>query len=123
MGTLTAAQQREADKAARELAVANAAALDIASAVASEDISKAAKVYVEITPRAPMSNGAVATVHRERRTDDSLGEFLLAVVRTNPRDKSESVARLSIETVQLAVDALAAVGVRIVSVPEIKVPA
>jgi hypothetical protein len=113
--------QRAAAKAARDAAanaVESATALDIASAVESEDISKAQRVYAEVTPRVATDSGALACVQRERRVDDSLGEYMLAIVRINPRDKSESVQRYPIAQVQQAISALGASGVTLFRMPE-----
>jgi hypothetical protein len=111
--------ERDAAKLAADAAAAEqrAAALDIAAAVASEDISKALRVYKDISGRVPMPSGALACVQREQRTDGSLGEYLLATIRISDRDKSESAQRVSIASVQSAIDALGAAGVTLFSAP------
>jgi hypothetical protein len=124
MSTLTSEQRAEraaaklaAETAAAAKLAAETAALDIASAVASEDIGKAQRVYVDITPRVATPNGALSCVQREQRVDGSLGEFLLATIRINERDKSESAQRVSIASVQTAIDALGAAGVTLFRAP------
>lgn len=106
--------QRAADKAAADAAAAaaaTAAALDIATAVATEDIDKAQRVYVDVCPRVATPSGALTCVQREQRSDGSVGEYLLATIRINERDKSEAAQRVSIKQVQTAIDALGAAGV------------
>lgn len=90
-------------------------ALDIVHAVASEEIAKGARVYVDVPgcPRVPTADGTIATVQRERRADGTLGEYLLTEIRVNTRDKSESAQRVSIARVQAMKDALDACGVTI----------
>jgi hypothetical protein len=112
-----AATENATALAERELAAANAAALDIAAAVAAQDIDKAQRVYVDVTHRVATPSGALTCVQREQRSDGSLGEFLLATVRINERDKSESAQRVSIAQVQTAIDALGASGATLFRAP------
>src|ERR1700745_2469957 len=89
-------------------------ALDIASAVEHEDITRTQRVYVDVpgVPRVPLPYGGIATVQRERRADGSLGEYLLAAI-TPPKTKGapESAQRWSIAAVQAAKLALESAGV------------
>lgn len=115
-----AAEQAAAKQAAAEQAAAEqaAAALNIAAAVESEDIGKAQRVYADITPRVATPNGALVCVQREQRSDGSPGEYLLATIRINERDKTESAQRVSIAQVQSAISALGAAGVTLFRMPE-----
>lgn len=102
-----------APEGAPELAPESAPVLDVDAAIESTEIDKATRVYVAITDRAPMSDGRLACVSREQRADGSQGEYLLSVIRKNPKDKTESVQHSSIDTYKQAKAALAAIGVRI----------
>ena len=88
--------------------------LDLASAVASEQVSKAQRVFIDVpdTPAPITASGLVAKVQREHRADGTLGEYLLAAVRKN-RDGSESVARYSIAQLQELKSALESHGVKL----------
>lgn len=83
-----------------------APAMDLATAVASEQVSNAKRVYVDVpgVPRVPTADGTLATVQREQRADGTLGEYLLAEVRKTRG--SESVQRYSIARIQALKDAL-----------------
>ncbi len=97
-----------ARKQASASAPASPQALDLATAVATESVSKPQRVYVDVpdVPRVPTADGTLATVQREQRADGTLGEYTLAEIRTN-KDKTESVQRFSIARVQALKDALA----------------
>lgn len=88
--------------------------VDIAAAVEEEDISKSARIYVQVdgVGRVPMPSGALATVQREKRADGTLGEYLLAEIRL-PKEKGgpESVQRFSVARIQALKLALESVGV------------
>lgn len=92
------------------------APMDLASAVADVTVGKPQRVYVDVSgvPRAPTADGTLATVQREQRADGTLGEYMLAEVRTN-RDKTESVQRYSIARVQALTDALASKSVKVLT--------
>jgi hypothetical protein len=91
---------------------APAAPLDIATAVATEEISRAQRVYVDVHKRVPCASGGFAVVQREKRIDETLGAFQLARVKI-ARDKSENVVRYPIQDVQEALSALTAGGVKV----------
>lgn len=86
---------------------------NIAQAIETEEILKAARVFEDVSARFVLPDGALGCVQRERRADQSLGTYQLADVRINARDKTESVARHDIARVQLLADVLAAGGVKI----------
>lgn len=97
-------------------AAESATALDIAAAVEDADISKAARVYVDVdgVGRTPTDTGTLATVQREKRADGTFGEYQMAEI-TPPKEKGapESVQRYSIARVQRLKDALASAGVTV----------
>lgn len=91
-----------------------APALDIAGAVASEEIGKGARVYIDVpgVPRVPTADaGTLAAVQREQRADGSLGEYLLAEIRKGKTGAPDSVQRFSIARVQALKTALESAGV------------
>jgi hypothetical protein len=92
----------------------NAAALDIATAVEQEDITKGQRVYEDVVgcPRVPTASGLLAVVQRERRADGTQGEYMLCAIRP-PKDKAapESIQRASIAQVQELKSALESAGV------------
>jgi hypothetical protein len=104
MARITAAQRAEQESAQEQ---ESASALDIAAAVATEEIEKAQRVYTDVTPRVLTESGPMVCVQREVRVGGKLGEYVLAHIRINPRDKTESAQRVSIAAVQEAITALA----------------
>lgn len=115
--TAPAPEQETAPETAPEQeqeAPETAPAFDIAGAVASEEIGKGARVYIDVpgVPRVPTADaGTLAAVQREQRADGSLGEYLLAEIRKGKTGAPDSVQRFSIARVQALKTALESAGV------------
>ena len=94
----------------------SAPALNIASAVAAEEISKAQRVYGDVPgcPRVPTADGTLATVQREHRADGTEGEYMLAEVRKGKQGNPDSVQRFSLLRLAACKRALDSAGVTII---------
>lgn len=100
----------------QDIAPESAPVLDIAAAVAVEEIAKGQRVYVDVPgcPRVPTADGTLATVQREQRADGTLGEFMLAEIRKGKQGNPDSVQRYSLLRLSACKRALDSAGVTII---------